>query len=105
MTTDHGPRTTDYAAPDATGHFGPYGGTFVPEILIPELEALKHAFSDAWTDAAFSCLYVQRLFGFWYKPCLIGRPNLPLRRQGGLTFYKVRRYYKQVAPPGLRPAP
>ncbi len=40
MTTNHEPRTTDYAAPDAAGHFGPYGGTFVPEILIPELEAV-----------------------------------------------------------------
>ncbi len=42
-----------YTAPDATGHFGPYGGTFVPEILIPALEALKVAYAHAQQDAAF----------------------------------------------------
>ena len=30
-----------YAAPDARGRFGDYGGAFVPEILWPVLEELK----------------------------------------------------------------
>ncbi len=45
--------TLPYAAPDATGHFGPYGGSFVPEILIPALEALKEAYAEARQDPAF----------------------------------------------------
>ena len=45
--------TTPYAAPDATGHFGPYGGSFVPEILMPALEALNAAYAHARADPAF----------------------------------------------------
>ncbi len=70
--------TTAYAAPDATGHFGPYGGTFVPEILIPALEALKQAFAEAWPDAAFQAAYRALLKDY------VGRPT-PLTFAGRLT--------------------
>ena len=30
----------DYHYPDARGHFGPYGGVYVAETLVPALEAL-----------------------------------------------------------------
>jgi tryptophan synthase beta chain len=39
--------------PDTRGRFGPYGGRFVPESLIPACEALEAAFRDAWADPAF----------------------------------------------------
>ena len=39
--------------PDESGHFGPYGGRFVPETVMPALEELQEAFQDAWTDKAF----------------------------------------------------
>jgi tryptophan synthase beta chain len=29
-----------HTQPDATGHFGPYGGRFVPEVLMAPLEEL-----------------------------------------------------------------
>ena len=32
-----------YDLPDARGHFGPYGGSFVSETLVAALEELKHA--------------------------------------------------------------
>jgi tryptophan synthase beta chain len=35
------------------GRFGEFGGTFVPEILLPALEQLEAAFLDAQTDADF----------------------------------------------------
>ncbi len=35
------------------GYFGRFGGTFVPEILMPALEALEAAFLDARDDPAF----------------------------------------------------
>ena len=35
------------------GYFGRYGGSFVPEILVPALEELEAAFLDAREDAAF----------------------------------------------------
>ena len=39
--------------PDATGHFGPYGGRFVPEVLMAPLEELEKAYLDARLDAGF----------------------------------------------------
>jgi tryptophan synthase beta chain len=39
--------------PDATGHFGPYGGRFVPEVLMAPLEQLEIAYRDAVRDPAF----------------------------------------------------
>ncbi len=33
--------------------FGPYGGQYVPETLMPALEELEAAWIDAWRDAAF----------------------------------------------------
>ncbi len=39
--------------PDATGHFGDYGGRFVPEALIGALDELAAAYEKARTDPAF----------------------------------------------------
>src|SRR5450432_4185026 len=39
--------------PDASGHFGPYGGRFVPEVLMSPLEELENTFFTAREDPAF----------------------------------------------------
>jgi len=39
--------------PDARGHFGQYGGRFVPEALVAALDELDDAFRKAWLDDAF----------------------------------------------------
>jgi tryptophan synthase beta chain len=39
--------------PDASGHFGPYGGRFVPEALMAALEQLTAQFEAAWRDPEF----------------------------------------------------
>jgi tryptophan synthase beta chain len=39
--------------PDATGHFGPYGGRFVPETLIAALDELAAEYQRARDDPAF----------------------------------------------------
>ena len=41
------------AGPDATGHFGPYGGRFVPEALVAALDQLAEAFDEARDDPEF----------------------------------------------------
>ncbi|MFQ3678587.1 MAG: tryptophan synthase subunit beta, partial [Fimbriimonadaceae bacterium] len=41
------------AQPDARGRFGPYGGRYVPETLIPALDELEHEFEVAWNDPGF----------------------------------------------------
>ena len=40
-------------APDAGGHFGPYGGRYVPEVLYAALEELTQAFYQAQQDPQF----------------------------------------------------
>ena len=39
--------------PDRTGHFGPYGGRYVPEVLMAPIEELETAYLAARDDAAF----------------------------------------------------
>jgi tryptophan synthase beta chain len=39
--------------PDPAGHYGPYGGRFVPEALVKALDELTVAFDEAWADPAF----------------------------------------------------
>jgi tryptophan synthase beta chain len=41
------------ALPDAAGHFGAYGGRFVPEALVAALDELTEAFTLCRTDPAF----------------------------------------------------
>jgi len=39
--------------PDAGGHFGPYGGRYVPEVLMSPIEELEQAYQQAAQDAQF----------------------------------------------------
>ncbi len=41
------------AVPDATGHFGRYGGRFVPEALVAAVDELTEAFEQTRTDPEF----------------------------------------------------
>jgi tryptophan synthase beta chain len=41
------------AVPDPTGHFGPYGGRFVPEALVAAIDDLTAAFEQTRTDPEF----------------------------------------------------
>ncbi len=45
--------TEPTGVPDATGHFGPYGGRFVPETLVVALEELEREYERAQSDPAF----------------------------------------------------
>ncbi len=51
MTSETGSKPSD--VPDASGHFGPYGGRFVPEALVAALDELTAAYEKARTDEAF----------------------------------------------------
>ena len=39
--------------PDSGGHFGPYGGRYVPEVLMSPLEELENTFKEALADPSF----------------------------------------------------
>ena len=43
----------DYSLPDASGHFGPYGGVFVAETLRAALDELTSAYAKCRVDAEF----------------------------------------------------
>ncbi len=63
------PDFASYRWPDERGRFGPYGGRFVPETLMPALEELESAYLLARNDPAFQeeLLRLQRTF--------VGRPT------------------------------
>jgi tryptophan synthase beta chain len=48
------PVAPDTKQPDASGHFGRYGGRFVPEALIAALDELTAAYADARSDPEFT---------------------------------------------------
>ena len=58
-----------YNLPDARGHFGPYGGVFVAETLMPALAELREAYAAAQADPAFRAEYEYDLKHY------VGRPS------------------------------
>ena len=58
-----------YDLPDARGHFGPYGGIFVAETLIPALAELNEAYAAAQHDPEFIAEFEYELKHY------VGRPS------------------------------
>jgi len=67
-----------YSSPDAQGFFGPYGGTFVPETVVPALAELDEAFQTALADPEFAAEFGSLLQDY------VGRPS-PLYRADRLA--------------------
>ena len=68
------------ALPDAGGHFGPYGGSFVPETLMHPLDELKAAYAEVREDEAFNREFQTLLRDF------VGRPT-PITYSARLSDY------------------
>jgi tryptophan synthase beta chain len=66
------------SAPPLRRRFGPYGGRYVPETLIPALDELEQAWLEARADSDFT----DRLEGLLRD--YVGRPT-PMYRAGGLS--------------------
>jgi tryptophan synthase beta chain len=64
--------------PDDQGHFGPYGGRYVPETLMEPLRELEQAYAAARADPAFAVELAAALRDF------VGRPT-PITRAGNLS--------------------
>ncbi|WP_374000810.1 tryptophan synthase subunit beta [Massilia sp. CFBP 13647] len=62
-------QTTDYQFPDAKGHFGPYGGSFVAETLTHALAELNEAYARYSQDPEFLDEFRYELAHF------VGRPS------------------------------
>jgi tryptophan synthase beta chain len=66
--------------PDDKGHFGPYGGRYVPDTLIEPLQELEKAYSLCKTDSSFQSELSRLLKNY------VGRPT-PLTFAKRLTEY------------------
>jgi tryptophan synthase beta chain len=82
--------TTTASVPDAQGHFGPYGGRFVPETLMYPLQQLEEEYFRAQQDPEF-----QQVLSYYLRH-FVGRPS-PLyfaerltRELGGPRIYLKR---------------
>ncbi len=76
------PRAYDvYSGPDESGFFGAYGGSFVPETVMPALQELTAAFQEASSDPSFQ----DDLQTLWWD--YIGRPT---------PLYEAKRLAKDV---------
>ncbi len=54
--------------PDAGGHFGPYGGRYVPEVLMAPIEELEAAYLAARDDPAFQSELADLLHSYAGRP-------------------------------------
>jgi tryptophan synthase beta chain len=72
---------TPYELPDATGHFGPYGGVFVAETLMHALEELRQAYERYRADPDFVAEFKHELKHY------VGRPS---------PIYHARRWSEEL---------
>ncbi|MEZ5613996.1 MAG: tryptophan synthase subunit beta [Rhodocyclaceae bacterium] len=79
-----------YNLPDARGHFGPYGGTFVAETLIEALEELRTAYAAARADPAFKAEFEYELKHYVGRPSPIYHARRWSEVLGGAQIYLKR---------------
>jgi tryptophan synthase beta chain len=76
--------------PDATGHFGPYGGRFVPETLMHPLQELEAEYRRAQKDPAFKREFEYYLKEFCGRPTPLYFAERLTRELGGAKIYLKR---------------
>jgi tryptophan synthase beta chain len=76
--------------PDALGHFGPYGGRFVPETLMHPLMELEAEYRRAQTDPAFRRELDYYLREFCGRPTPLYFAERLTRELGGAKIYLKR---------------
>jgi tryptophan synthase beta chain len=76
--------------PDIRGHFGPYGGRFVPETLMVALGELTDAFLEARDDENFRTELNQLLATYVGRPTALYHAENLTRHLGGAKIYLKR---------------
>ena len=79
-----------YDLPDAQGHFGPYGGSFVAETLVPALDELRAAYETAKHDPAFQAEFAYDLKHYVGRPSPIYHAQRWSESLGGAQIYLKR---------------
>ena len=94
MTAEHlstGAATTGVTSqPDGGGHFGPYGGRYVPEVLMSPLEELENVYEEARKDPAFHEELDRLLHTFAGRPTPLFHAQRLTEQLGGARIYLKR---------------
>jgi len=80
-------KTPDYALPDASGHFGPYGGSFVAETLSHALAELNEAYARYSADPEFLEEFRYELAHFVGRPSPVYHARRWSELAGGAQLY------------------
>ncbi|MGV3494035.1 MAG: tryptophan synthase subunit beta [Ramlibacter sp.] len=81
---------SSYQQPDATGHFGIYGGSFVSETLTHAIAELRDAYAKYQHDPEFLREFQYELKHFVGRPSPIYHAERMSREQGGAQIYLKR---------------
>ena len=73
--------------PDPRGHFGPYGGRYVPEVLMAPLEQLEQAYLEARNDPAFQTELKDLLANYAGRPTPLYYAKRTSETLGGAKIY------------------
>jgi tryptophan synthase beta chain len=73
--------------PDPGGHFGPYGGRYVPEVLMAPLEELETVYRQALQDPAFQSELDGLLVGYAGRPTPLYYARRLSESLGGARLY------------------
>jgi tryptophan synthase beta chain len=76
--------------PDERGHWGVFGGRFVPETLMAPLEELTEAYTDARADQSFQTEYEQLLRDYSGRPTPLYYAARLTEHAGGARIYLKR---------------
>lgn len=82
--------TQTLSVPDERGKFGPYGGQFVPETLMPALAELIRAYDEARRDPAFVAEFNYLLKSYVGRPSPISYARRLSQNLGGAQIYLKR---------------
>ncbi|TMC48644.1 MAG: tryptophan synthase subunit beta [Chloroflexi bacterium] len=74
----------------APGRFGPYGGAYVPETLVPALEELAVAIDEAFADTAFRADLERRLRDYAGRPTPVSLAQRLSAEVGGAQIWLKR---------------
>ncbi len=85
--TEVGSQPSREELPDASGHFGPYGGRYVPETLVTPLIELTDAYREAWSDPAFRRELDSQLRNYAGRPTELYFAEGLTRHLGGARIY------------------
>lgn len=82
--------SSSYNLPDAQGHFGPYGGSFVSETLVAALAELNQAYAAAQQDPAFQAEFAYELKHYVGRPSPVFHAKRWSEILGGAQIYLKR---------------